>query len=181
MMYDGGERGEYLLIGTIGKAVGLKGQVRVRPFTDDPERFYDLEEIWVLDGGKYSTVKVAETNVNGQAVTLRLEGVESREAAEKLNGKSLYIKREDAVELPPDVYFIADIIGCTVEDNEGRFLGKLAEVLQHGAADVYVLRGGPGGEILFPALKAVILSTDTAAGKIVVDAARFKEVAVLED
>lgn len=181
MIYDGGERGEYMLIGTIGRAFGLNGHVRVRPFTDDPERFYDLEQVWLMEGDGYKALKVVETDVNGEVVTLLFEGAVDRTAAEKLTGKSVYIKRKDAVELPPGAHFIADIIGCAVEDGEGHFLGKLTEVLQHGAADVYVLREGPGGEILFPALKSVILSTDTAARKIVVDAARFKEVAVLED
>jgi 16S rRNA processing protein RimM len=180
-MYDSPGQGEYMLIGVVGKAFGLKGHVRVRPFTDDPERFYDLEQVFFLENGKYTPVTIAETSVERENVTLLFEGVEGRTGAENLNGKSLFIKRADAVELPPDTHFISDIIGCSVGDSEGNFLGNLAEVLQHGAADVYVLRGGPGGEILFPALKAVILSVDIAAKKIVVDAARFKEVAVLED
>ena len=181
MIYDAGGQGEYMLIGTIGRARGLKGHVRVRPFTDDPGRFYDLERAWILEDGRYTPVSVVEVDVNGEVVHLHIEGIDSRESAEKLNGKSLYVKRAGAVEPQPGAYFISDIIGCSVQDDTGKFIGKLSEVLQSGAADVYVLRGGPGGEVLFPALKAVIVSVDIAAKSIVVDAKRFKEVAVLED
>jgi 16S rRNA processing protein RimM len=181
MIYDVGGQGEYLLIGTIGRARGLKGHVRVRPFTDDPGRFYDLEQAWLLEDGRYTPVAIAEADVNGEVVHIRIAGVEDRTGAENLNGKSLYIKWADAVEPPPGAHFIVDVIGCAVMDDTGVFLGKLTEILQPGATDVYVLHGGPKGEILFPALKSVILSTDTTAKKIIVDAKRFKEVAVLED
>jgi 16S rRNA processing protein RimM len=181
MMYDVGGQGEYLLIGTFGRARGLKGHVRVRPFTDDPGRFYDLKQVWLLEEGRYIPAKIEDADINGEVVHLRLAGVEDRDSAEKLNGKSFYIKRADAVTPPPGAHFIADMIGCSVWDEAGNFLGKLCEVLQPGAADVYILRGGPSGEIMFPALKSVIISTDTDAKKMVVNAKRFKEVAVLED
>lgn len=181
MIYDTQGQGGYLLIGVVGKPFGLKGHVRVRPFTDDPERFFDLERMFFEENGKYVPVGIAETDVNGEVVTLLFEGVEDRTAAEKLNGKSLFIKREEAVEPPPGAHFIMDMIGCAVSDSGGNFLGNLAEVLQHRSADVYVLRGGPKGEILFPALKTVMVSVDTAAKRIIVDAGRFKEVAVFED
>ena len=181
MIYDAGGTGDYLLIGTIGRARGLKGHVRVRPFTDDPQRFHGLEQAWLMEDGKFAALWIDEADVNGDAVTLRFRGVEDRAAAEAMTGKSLYVKRADAVELPPGAHFIADVIGCSVVDDAGKFLGKLAGVMQPGAADVYVLRGGPAGEVLFPALKSVIVSTDTVAKRIVVNAARFKEVAVFED
>lgn len=180
-MTTAGGRSGYLLVGVVGRARGLKGHVRVRPITDDPARFLDLETAWMEDKGRYSPIAVAEAEVSGADVRLRFEGCEDRAAAEKLNGRHLYVSREDAVKLPPGAHFIADIVGCAVEDGEGRFLGQVVDVLQSGAADVYVLSGGPGGETLFPALKAVIVRTDTEAGKITVDAARFKEVAVVAD
>lgn len=180
MTCDAGGR-EWLMVGVVGRARGLKGHVRVNPFTDDPERFFDLERVWCCENGKYTSVEVAEAGVNGADVFLRFEGVEDRTAAERLNGKQLFVKREDAVKPPKGAHFIVDVIGCSVEDSEGRFLGKVREVMQPGAADVYALAGGPDGEILFPALKSVILMTDTEAKKITVDAARFKEVAVIED
>jgi 16S rRNA processing protein RimM len=171
----------YLLVGVVGRARGLKGHVRVQPFTDDPERFYDLEAVWKSEGGKVLPMQIAEAGVNGADVFLRFKGVESREAAEKLNGMQLYVKREDAVKPPSGAYFIVDIVGCAVEDSEGRSYGRVADVLQGGSADVYLLHGGPDGEVMFPALKTVILSTDTAGKKIVVDSKRFKEVSVVED
>jgi 16S rRNA processing protein RimM len=175
------DKGGYLLVGVVGRARGLKGHVRVRPFTDDPARFLGLESAWVEENGRYSLVGIAEADVNGADVWLRFEGCEDRTAAEKLNGRELFVSREDAVKLPPGAHFIADIVGCAVEDGEGHFLGRVSDVLQSGAADVYMLSGGPGGEVMFPALKSVILSTDTAGKKIMVDSKRFREVSVFED
>jgi 16S rRNA processing protein RimM len=180
MTAGAGPRDDFLLIGVVGRARGLRGHVRVRPYTDDPARFLDLETAWFVENGRHVPVGVVEADVNGGDVFLRFAGVEDRTAAERLNGRELFVKREDAVELPKGAYFIADIVGCAVEDAEGRFLGTVSDVLQHGAADVYALAGGPGGEILFPALKSVILSTDTIGKKIVVDSKRLKEVAILD-
>jgi 16S rRNA processing protein RimM len=171
----------HLMIGIVGRARGLKGHVRVRSVTDDPERFRGLKKAWFLENGKYVPVEIAEDEVNSVGVHLRFSGVEDRAAADRLSGRELYVKRQDAVELPAGAHFIADVIGCSVEDGEGNALGKVADVLQSGAADVYVLTGGHGGQVLFPALKTVIRLTDTDAGRIVVDAKRFKEVAVFED
>lgn len=171
----------YLMVGVIGRARGLKGHVRVQPFTDDPERFYDLESVWHSEGGKVLPMQIAEADVNGADVFLRFEGVENREAAEKLNGTQLYVKRADAVKPPSGAYFIVDIVGCAVEDSEGQPYGRVADVLQGGAADVYLLHGGPHGEVMFPALKTVIMKTDISAKKIIVDAKRFKEVAVFQE
>jgi 16S rRNA processing protein RimM len=176
-----GEKEGYLLVGIVGRARGLKGHVRVRPFTDDPQRFYDLKQVWIDNGSGLKPVAIAETGVSNGDVFLRFASVEDRAAAERLNGIQLYIRRQDAVELPQGSYFIVDIVGCDVEDGEGRFYGMVMDVQQSGAADVYMLSGGSAGQVLFPALRSVIVFTDTAARKIIVDAKRFKEVAVFEN
>lgn len=171
---------DVLLVGTLGRARGLKGHVRVRPYTDDPDRFFDLQRVYLREGDDFSPLTIAQTEVDGESVVLRFEGVEDRTAAEALNGKDLYIHRQDAVELPDDVYFIVDLIGCRVADDKGAFIGRVAEVLQPGSADIYVLRDGPRGEVMFPALKDLILTTDTQGRQITVSAKRLKEVAVFE-
>lgn len=171
---------DILLVGTIGRARGLKGHVRVRPYTDDPGRFFDLERVYLRDVDSFTPLELADAQVEGDTVVLLFQGVTDRTAAELLNGKEIYISREDAVELPPDSYFIVDLVGCRVVDDRGTFIGRVADVLQPGAADVYVLRDGPRGEVMFPSLKDLILSTDIAAKQIIVDAKRLKEVAVFE-
>ena len=180
MNYTADGQSDYLLVGIIGKARGLKGHVRVRPYTDDPDRFFDLERVFLSDGNAYTPVDVAEAEVNGDAVHLRFEGVTDRTAAELLTGKPIYIKREDAVELPQGAYFITDLIGCRVEDETGEFIGSLAEVMQAGSVDVYMVKGGPTGDVMFPALKFIITSTDIQAKKITIDSKRLIEVAVFE-
>ena len=181
MKYDTGNTGDRLLVGVVGRARGLKGHVRVRPYTDDPGRFFALKRAFLKDGNGYREVTIAECDVAGEDVVLRFAQAPDRTAAEALNGMEIYIAREDAVDLAPDAHFIVDLIGCAVVDEQGNDYGTLAEVLQHGAADVYVVRGGPRGEMLFPALKAVIHTVDVAGKRIVVDADRLGEVAVFAD
>lgn len=171
---------DVLLVGTLGRARGLKGHVRVRPHTDDPDRFFDLRQAYLREGDAFTPLTIAQTEVDGESVVLRFEGVDDRTAAEALNGKDIYINRQDAVDLPEDVYFIVDLVGCRVADDKGAFIGRVADVLQPGSADVYVLRDGPRGEVMFPALKDLILSTDIQNKQITVSAQRLKEVAVFE-
>ena len=172
---------DVLLVGTIGRARGLKGHVRVRPYTDDPGRFFALKRAFLKDGNGYREVTIAECDVVGEDVVLRFAQAPDRTAAEALNGMEIYVAREDAVDLPPDAHFIVDLIGCAVVDEQGNAYGTLAEILQHGSADVYVVRGGPKGEMLFPALKAVICAVDVTGKRIVVNADRLGEVAVFAD
>ncbi len=181
MKYDTGNAGDRLLVGVVGRARGLKGHVRVRPYTDDPGRFFALKRAFLKDGNGYREVTIAECDVVGEDVVLRFAQAPDRTAAEALNGMEIYVAREDAVDLPPDAHFIVDLIGCAVVDEQGNAYGTLAEILQHGSADVYVVRGGPKGEMLFPALKAVICAVDVTGKRIVVNADRLGEVAVFAD
>ena len=102
-----------------------------------------------------------------------------RDAAEKLRGKELTVPREEAV-IADGRVFIADLIGCEVSFTDGETLGVLEDVLQYGAADVYVVRGAKG-RVLFPALARVIKEEDPSAGVIALDREAFSEVAVYED
>ena len=110
---------------------------------------------------------------------LTLEGVEDRDAAEKLRGELLYIDRAHAVELDEDTNFLCDLIGLHGVDDEGGDLGTLRDVLQPGGNDVYVFNG-PRGEVLVPALKSVVKKVDLEAGEMVLVAARLREVAVFD-
>ena len=109
---------------------------------------------------------------------VRLEGVYSREAAEELRSQLIYVSREDAVKLPEDTNFICDLVGCEAVDTEGVRHGKLTEVLQNGAADVYVFKGVKG-ELLVPALKRVVLEVHVEEKRILLDAQGLRETAVL--
>ncbi len=170
----------YLLIGEITKPQGVKGELKARPITCDPERFYDLDEVFLMENGKYTPRGVQVRSVGPDAVFFRMDGVETRDDAEKMRGTMLYIDREHAVELGEDENFLVDLIGCECSDTEGRVYGKLVEVLQPGGNDVYVVKS-KSGEILVPALKIVVLNVDIENKTILFDAQRIREVAVFPD
>lgn len=172
---------EYLLIGEITRPQGVRGEMRVRPYTDDPMRFEDLDEVYVKRGDKYEARGITFVRLNSDdVVIIRMDGVGDANAVEALRGKKLYVDREHAVELPEDADFIVDLIGCRVTDDEGNDYGKITDVMQPGGNDVYVI-SGKRGEVLVPALKSVVISVDTKAGEMLLSAARMREVAVFED
>lgn len=172
---------EYLLIGEITRPQGVRGEMRVRPYTDDPMRFEDLDEVYVKRGDKYEACGITFVRLNSDdVVIIRMDGVGDANAVEALRGEKLYVDREHAVELPEDADFIVDLIGCRVTDDEGNDYGKITDVMQPGGNDVYVI-SGKRGEVLVPALKSVVISVDTKAGEMLLSAARMREVAVFED
>ena len=171
---------EYLLIGQVLRPQGIKGLVKVRPDTDDPERFLDLETVFVKQGEAYSEMPVEEISVREDGVYLRLNGAKDRDAAEKQRNLMLYVDRAHAVELGEDETFICDLIGCKVIDLQGNEIGTVKDVLQPGGNDVYVFKG-PLGEVLVPALKSVVLAVDLQAGQMRLDGRRLNEVAVFDE
>ena len=170
----------HLMIGEVLRPQGIRGEVKVRPDTNDPERFYDLDHVFLLRGEEYIERKIKVSRVDLDAVYLTFEGVTDRNAAEALRGEFIYIDREHAVQLPENMNFICDLIGCRGVDTNGRALGEMTDVLQPGGNDVYVFHG-PLGEVLVPALKSVVTEVDVAEKRIVFDAKRLNEVAVFDE
>ncbi len=170
---------EYLLIGQVLRPQGIKGLVKVRPDTDDPERFLDLDFVYVKNGGAYEKASVSEVSVRDDGVFLRLNGAESRNDAEKQRDWMLYVDRAHAVELAENETFICDLIGCKAMDTKGNEIGTVKDVLQPGGNDVYVIQT-PKGEMLLPALKHVIPTVDVQKGLMTVDEKRLPEVAVCD-
>jgi 16S rRNA processing protein RimM len=155
---------EQLQIGRILGPHGIRGELRVYPLTDDPTRF-DRLKTCLLEGAPGSPPSVCRCvgarNQQG-LVLLRLEGVDDRDAAEKLKGRHLLVDRKDAVKLPENAYFICDLVGCRVETLDGEDLGTLEEVLATGSNDVYLVRRPDTRDLLIPALKTVVRSVDIA-------------------
>lgn len=168
-------RQDTLLVGEVARPQGIRGELKVKPYTDDASRFLDIRTVLTDDG---RTVQVLSARVQGDLVYLRLEGVSDRNEAERWRGRKLYVRREDAVPLGPDQWFIADLLDCRVEDDAGTPLGRLTDVLQNGAVDVFVITSEKG-DTLVPARKALIERVDIDAGVIVVRRAALDETAVL--
>ena len=170
----------HLVIGEITKPQGVRGELKLRPFTCDPDRFEGLTLAYFKRGDTYEPVKLKVNRIGADAVFLNVEGIADRDQAERLRGELLYIDREHAVELDEDTEFICDLIGLTGIDDSGRSLGVLRDVLQPGGNDVYVFRG-PLGEVLVPALKSVVLGVDHEQEIMHLSRARLDEVAVFDE
>ena len=164
-----------VVIGKVARPRGISGEVKIEPFTDDPRRFLSLKSVYA-DGVLHKVVKAAVTPAG---VFAALEGVGDRDAAEALRGAVLEVEREDAIK-PDGRQFIADLIGCEVRLDDGTAVGVVDDILQYGAADVYVVKAGKKS-VMFPALKRLFVSEDPERGVIVMDGKVFGEVAVHED
>lgn len=157
-----------LQVGAITSTHGIRGEVKVFPTTDDVNRFKKLKEV-VLDTGKEQlTLEIQGVKFFKQFVILKFKGYDSINDIEKYKGKNLYVTREHAVKLEKDEYFIADIVGSVVEDEEGKVLGNLKDVMQTGANDVYIVENEAGQELLFPVIKQCVLNVDVEQQRITV-------------
>ena len=127
-------------VGKIVNTQGLKGEVRVYPFTDDINRFDELD-VFYLDKDFNTKWNVERVRYKGNLVIMKIKDIDSIEKAERLRDKFIYVSREDGRELEEEEYFIADMIGLDVFTVDGEKVGVLKEVLQYAANDVYVVKG----------------------------------------
>lgn len=165
----------FITVGEIVKAQGIKGEIKIKPLTDDIERFKKLNAVYVC----HNQYHIKSLRISNDFVYVTLYEIDNRTDAEKLAGKDLEIDRSEAVELPENTYFITDIIGCEVFLSDGKFIGKVSFVYQNGAADVYEVKGEKN--VMFPFLNSLVKSIDVVNKKIVLIKEEFDKVAVYED
>lgn len=153
-----------VVVGRIVTAHGVRGEVKVEPLSDFPERFSRGSRLW-LDGVERV---VQSGRWQRSQVIVKLAGIESRNDAETLRGKDLTVP--NIAELPPGegVYYLHDIVGLRAVTRDGESLGEVYDVLSTGSNDVYVVRG-ERGELLLPALDDVVIEVDVPGGRIVLD------------
>ena len=160
---------KYFEIGQIVNTFGIKGEVKVNPFTDDISQFEKWEIIYIKDKGNLTPIKIEGVKYQKNVVILKLEGIDKIEDAEKYRNDILLIDREHAKKLPEGKYFIADLIGLDVYTDEGILLGKVDDIYNTGATtDTYVIKDELGKQILLPGSKEVIKSVDLDSEKIIV-------------
>ena len=159
---------QYRRGGVISSTHGLKGEVKVFPTTDDPERFRKLKKVYLDTGKDYMPLKVTGIKFFKNQVILKFQEFQDINEIEKYRGKDLLIDREQAVPLAENENFIVDLIDMDVYDEEEKRLGTLTDVLQTGANDVYVVETDEGKEILLPAIPSCILDVDVEAAKMIV-------------
>ena len=155
---------DLLQVGIITSTHGVRGEVKVYPTTDDPRRFRRLKEV-VLDTGKEKmNLEIEGVKFFKQFVILKFKGLDNINDIEKYRQKSLYVTRKNAVRLQRDEYFIADLIGLKVQDEDGKELGTVKDVIETGANDVYEVDMADGKSLLLPAINQCILNVDVENG-----------------
>ena len=156
---------ERLKVGIISSTHGVRGEVKVLPTTDDVKRFRRLKEVILETGREERVLEIEGVKFFKQFAILKFRGIDSINDIEKYRGCGLFVTRENAVKLKENEYFIADLIGIAVEDETGAVLGKVEDVIETGANDVYQIRMADGRELLLPAIRQCVLSVDVEAGR----------------
>lgn len=159
---------DLLRVGVVTSTHGIAGEVKVFPTTDDAMRFKKLKEVFVDLGREQLTLHITSVKFFKNMVILKFREFDNINEVQKLIKKDLMISRDMAVPLSEDENFICDMIGLTTVTDDGIELGKLTDVLQTGANDVYIIETAEGKEILIPAIKQCILKVDLDQQKMTV-------------
>ena len=161
-------RGTRVLLGKVAATHGIKGQLRIAPYSGDPGTILSLASV-ILTGTKGETdvFRVAQATVHGKKVLLSLTGFDNINQVQYLVGRELYAEREQLPELPEGEYYWFDLLGLKVMSVEEGFLGTLDDIIATGSNDVYVVRGEEK-EYLVPALEDVVLQVNLDDGTMTV-------------
>jgi len=159
---------QLLQVGVITQTHGVHGEVKVFPTTDDPERFLDLEYVFLDTGREKKKLTIQSVKFFKQFVILKFKGINNINDIERYKRCPLLVDRENAVELEEDEYFIADMIGMNVLTEDGEIFGTLKDVIETGANDVYIINSKKHGEVLIPAIKECILDVNVKEGRMLV-------------
>ena len=155
-------------IGQIVNTYGIKGFVKVVPFTDNINRFEDLKTVYVETKKGLENFEIEEVKYAKNTVLLKLKGIDDINIAEKYKNCYIKISRENAVKLPEDTYFIVDLLDIKVYTDEDIYLGNIIDVYPTGSNDIYVVKNEEGNQVLLPAIGEVIKKVDIQNKKMVV-------------
>jgi 16S rRNA processing protein RimM len=145
----------YLVVGFLRRAHGVHGEIILDLHTDFPERLQSGRKLFI---GEERTLSDARPHAKG--MLLKFRGIETPEAAGQLRNQWVYVKATDVPSLPEGKMYQHELFGFAVEDESGKLLGELVEIIETGANDVYVVRNEAGKDLLLPAIPSVILETD---------------------
>lgn len=149
-----------LRVGVIVKTHGIRGEVKVYPTTDSPERFDDIEIVKLRQGKRVYEFRIEKARYQKNLVILKFKGIDNINDVEQYRGAELWINREDGADLKDGEYYIADIIGIEVVTEDGTRLGTVKDVLETGANDVYIVERSGMKDLLIPAIKECILDVN---------------------
>ena len=158
---------EYFEIGQIVNTFGIKGMVKIKPFTDDINKFDKFKKIYIKKENTKKEYQIEEVKYHKDMVLIKFKGIDRVEDAELLRNSYLKINRQDEPELEEGTYYIVDLIGLDVYSDEGKLLGKLDDVFNSGSCDIYVVKDELGKQLLLPAISDVIKEINLEEKKIV--------------
>lgn len=151
---------DLLQVGAITSTHGVRGEVKVFPTTDDAKRFSKLKEVELETKEGTTTLHIKGVKFFKQFVILKFEEFDSLNDVESIKGRKLFVTRKNAVKLQKNEYFIADLIGLKVVDEEKEIEGTIDDVIQTGANDVYDITLSDGRNLLLPAIRDCVLNVD---------------------
>jgi len=147
---------EFIIIGKVVSTQGNKGEVNVLPLTDSIDRFKNLDNVFLRSKKSQTILNVEKIRKRKDTVILKLKDIENIEEAKMIVGSFLEVERKNAVKLPKETYFIFEIIGLEVYDENNIFLGKVENVISTGSNDVYVVKSKDKEELFIPAIREVV-------------------------
>ena len=159
---------KYLEIGQIVNTFGIKGMVKIKPFTDDINRFDRLKKIYISNKNGKKEYQIQEIKYHKNMVLMKLEGVDTLEQADLLRQSYLLVDRADEEPLEEGVYYIVDLLGLEVYTDDNKLLGKVDDIFNTGSNDIYVVKDEMGKQILLPGIPDVLKNVDLEKGRITV-------------
>ncbi|MBM6760546.1 ribosome maturation factor RimM [Megamonas hypermegale] len=149
-----------IIIGKFGATHGIRGDIKVYPLTDFPERFNTIKTAYVDD----KEIEISKTRYQKNFVVMKIKGIDNREDAMRFTNKLLKINRADAASLNEGEYYAFDIVGLNVINQDDVVLGEITDILKTGSNDVYIIKAKDGRQILIPALKKVVTEINIQDG-----------------
>lgn len=149
-----------IIIGKFGATHGIRGDIKVYPLTDFPERFNTIKTAYVDD----KEIEISKTRYQKNFVVMKIKGIDNREDAMRFTNKLLKINRADAASLNEGEYYAFDIVGLSVINQDDIVLGEITDILKTGSNDVYITKAKDGRQILIPALKKVVTEINIQNG-----------------
>lgn len=159
---------KYLEIGQIVNTFGIKGMVKIKPFTEDINRFDRLKKIYISNKNEKKEYQIQEVKYHKNMVLMKLEGVDTPEQADLLRQSYLLVDRADEEPLEEGVYYIVDLLGLEVYTDDNKLLGKVEDIFNTGSNDIYVVKDEMGKQILLPGIPEVLKNVDLEKGRITV-------------
>lgn len=168
----------YLVLAKVLRPHGVRGELSVQVFTDFPERLHELEKVYLGASAEkpdrmrpfaIDNARPQRTNKQGGTWLLHLHGINDRDAADLLRDQYVFVALDQAVPLADDEVYLFQVIGLQAETPRGEVLGRVVDIIETGANDVYVIRGSAYGEVLVPAINGVVLAIEVESGRMIVD------------